>query len=81
MDDGAMVQLLTERIAAETPAPGTNPLADRMSSDAQLLRRFDQVRAPSASQGGRLLTLYVPPTHPTGTSGALRSSRSALGVR
>ena len=62
MDDGAMVQLLTERIAAETPAPGTNPLADRMSSDAQPLRRFDQVRAPSATQGGRLLTLSS--THP-----------------
>lgn len=43
MDDAAMMKLLEERIAAETPAPGTNPLADRMSADAQQLRRFDQV--------------------------------------
>ena len=43
MDDSEMVRLLEERIAAETPAPGTNPLADRMSTAQPVLRRFDQV--------------------------------------
>jgi len=44
MDDSEMVKLLTGRIATETPAAGTNPLADQMSADAPpLAKRFDQV--------------------------------------
>lgn len=52
MDDADMVKLLVDRIAAETPRPGTNPLADKMSADAPpLAKRFDQVcvRVPVAT--------------------------------
>ena len=43
MSDIEMIKVLQERIAAETPPPGTNPLADKMSTDAPIARRFDQV--------------------------------------
>ena len=79
MDDAAMVQLLTERIAAETPAPGTNPLADRMSSDTQPLRRFDQVHAPSASQAPPHPVFTPPPPAAPRRGAALKPHR--LGVR
>lgn len=46
MEDAEMIKLLAERIAAEAPPAGTNPLADKMSSDATLAKRFDQVRTP-----------------------------------
>ena len=41
MADAEMIALLTDRIAAETPASGTNPLADRMSTD--VAKRFGQL--------------------------------------
>ena len=47
-DDAEMIKLLAERIAAEAPPPGTNPLADKMSSDA-LAKRFDQVHSRGSS--------------------------------
>jgi ATP-dependent RNA helicase DDX10/DBP4 len=45
MDDQEMIKLLEERIAAEAPATGTNPLADKMSADpsVQVARRFDEL--------------------------------------
>ena len=39
--DDEMIAQLTERIAVDTPASGTNPLADRMRTD--VVQRFDQL--------------------------------------
>jgi hypothetical protein len=61
MSDIEMIKVLQERIAAETPPPGTNPLADKMSTDAPIARRFDQVlRACTFADCCLCALLFVP---------------------